>query len=242
VSTAPDPSVQAISIEVVSDVVCPWCLIGIERLDQALAAMPHVKATVRFHPFLLDPTTPEEGEDLRVRLERKYRMPASAMFARVEEAARESGIPLDFSKVTRSISTIRAHTLIRLADDLAMQGALKRALLRAYFLEGRDVSKLDVLTEIGERHGLPRGRIEAALSDPNELEATRALAGEAAQQGVTGVPFFVFDERFAVSGAQPVDTLQKVVARVLELRAAEVTLALCIGRGAPRPSPGSSCS
>ncbi len=221
-SSVSEPSVQPISIEVVSDVVCPWCLIGVERLDQALAGMPHVRATVRFHPFLLDPTTPEEGEDLRARLERKYRMPASSMFARVEQAARESGIPLDFSKVTRSISTLRAHTLIRLADDLATQGALKRALLKAYFLEGRDVSKLDVLIEIGERHGLARGRVEAALSDPAELEATRELAGEAAQQGVTGVPFFVFDERLAVSGAQPVETLQKVIARVLELRSAEV--------------------
>jgi len=222
VSAASEPSVHAISIEVVSDVVCPWCLIGIERLDQALAAMPHVRASVRFHPFLLDPTTPEEGEDLRARLERKYRMSAGAMFARVEAAARESGIPLDFSKVTRAVSTIRAHTLIRLADDLATQGALKRALLHAYFLEGRDVSKLDVLLDIGAGHGLERARVEAALTDPTALAATRQLASEAAEQGVTGVPFFVFDERLAVSGAQPVEALTKVISRVLELRQAEL--------------------
>lgn len=213
---------RALSIDVVSDVVCPWCLIGVERLDQALAGLPDVTATIRFHPFLLDPTTPDEGEDLRARLERKYRIPASAMFARVEAAARESGIPLDFTKVTRSVSTVRAHTLIRLASDLATQGALKRALLRAYFLEGLDVGRPDVLVALGVRHGLNADRVRAALGDPRELEITRRLAAEPAEQGVTGVPFFVFDERLAVSGAQPIETLTKVIEKTLALRSAEV--------------------
>lgn len=216
------PSTREIAIDVVSDVVCPWCLIGVERLDQALVALPDVAATIRFHPFLLDPTTPEEGEDLRARLERKYRIPASAMFARVEAAARESGIPLNFTKVTRSVSTVRAHTLIRLASDLATQGALKRALLRGYFLEGLDVGRPDVLVALGARHGLAPERIRTALGDPQELEVTRRLAAQPAEQGVTGVPFFVFDERLAVSGAQPVETLTKVIEKALALRSAEV--------------------
>jgi predicted DsbA family dithiol-disulfide isomerase len=216
-------SVREIDIVVVSDVVCPWCLIGVERLDQALRAMPDVKATVRFHPFLLDPTTPEEGDDLRERLERKYRMPAAAMFARVEAAARESGIPLDFAKVRRSIPTIRAHTLIRMGEDAdgpGRSGLLKRALLRAYFLEGKDVSHLETLVEIGVAHGLPAESIRARLTDPDALAETKALAREAGEQGVTGVPFFVVDERLALSGAQPVDVLQKAIERAFELRVA----------------------
>lgn len=214
---------REIDIVVVSDVVCPWCLIGVTRLDQALEAMPDVKATVRFHPFLLDPTTPEEGEDLRERLERKYRMPAAAMFARVEAAARESGIPLDFEKVRRSIPTIRAHTLIRMGEDAATPdtaGALKRALLRAYFLEGKDVSQLETLVEIGVAHGLSADAIRARLTDPAALAETKALAREAGEQGVTGVPFFVVDERVALSGAQPVDVLTKVIERAFEMRTA----------------------
>ncbi|MBX7194138.1 MAG: DsbA family oxidoreductase [Sandaracinaceae bacterium] len=215
---APDRSedVRELEVVVVSDVVCPWCLIGVTRLDQALEAMPEVKAHVRFHPFLLDPTTPDEGEDLRQRLERKYRLPAAQMFARVEAAARESGIPLDFEKVRRSVPTIRAHTLIRLGEATGKDGALKRALLRAYFLEGKDVSSLETLVGIGVAQGLEDAAIRAFLSDERELATTRALAREASEQGVTGVPFFVFDEKLAVNGAQSVEVLKKVIARALE--------------------------
>lgn len=207
-----------IDIVVVSDVVCPWCLIGVTRLDQMLASRPDVRANVKFHPFLLDPTTPDEGEDLRERLERKYRVPASQMFARVEAAAKESGIPLDFEKVRRSVSTIRAHTLIRLGEESGQSGALKRALLRAYFLDGRDVGAVDTLVEIGVAHGLDAELVRARLTDPSELAATRAIAREASEQGVTGVPFFVFDEKLAMSGAQSVEMLTKVLDRALEMR------------------------
>src|SRR5690606_9229704 len=127
------PGMRKLSIQVVSDVVCPWCLIGVRRLDLALEAFPDVEAEVRFLPFLLDPSTPEKGEDLRERLKRKYGLEPEAMFSRVEAAARESGLPLDFEKVTRSVATTRAHTLIRHALERGTQGALKRAILSAYF-------------------------------------------------------------------------------------------------------------
>ena len=206
-----------VDIVVVSDVVCPWCLIGVTRLDQMLASRTDVRANVKFHPFLLDPTTPDEGEDLRERLERKYRIPAAQMFARVEAAAKDSGIPLDFEKVRRSVSTIRAHTLIRLGDASGQSGALKRALLRAYFLEGRDVGAIDVLVEIGAAHGLDAAMVRERLSDPSELATTRALAREASEQGVTGVPFFVFDDKLAVSGAQSVEVLSKALDQALSM-------------------------
>jgi predicted DsbA family dithiol-disulfide isomerase len=215
--------VSELGIVVVSDVVCPWCLIGVSRLDQALAEMPEVKATVRFHPFLLDPTIPEEGEDLRERLERKYGVSASSMFPRVEAAARESGIPLDFEKVRRAIPTVRAHTLIRMGehgDAPGTSGLLKRALLRAYFLEGKDVSRLETLVDIGVAHGLSRQDVETRLSDPAALSETRALARVASAQGVTGVPCFVVDQRYAVEGAQPVSTLKQAIERALGERRA----------------------
>ncbi|MBN8612585.1 MAG: DsbA family oxidoreductase [Deltaproteobacteria bacterium] len=208
-----------VDIVVVSDVVCPWCLIGVTRLDQMLAARPEVRANVKFHPFLLDPTTPDEGEDLRERLERKYRIPAAQMFARVEAAAKDSGIPLDFEKVRRSVSTIRAHTLIRLGEASGQSGALKRALLRAYFLEGRDVGAIDTLVEIALAHGLDEATVRERLADPAELAATRSIAREASEQGVTGVPFFVFDDKLAVSGAQSVEVLGQALDRALAMRA-----------------------
>lgn len=209
---------EKIVIDVVSDVVCPWCLIGVRRLEQALERLTDVDAEVRFHPFLLDPTTPEGGEDLRARLERKYRVPAARMFERVEAAARESGIPLDFAKVTRSVPTVRAHTLIRHAAAKRTQRALKKALLDAYFLEGRDVGDVEVLAEIASAHGFERDEARATLRDDAELRRTREEAAAAAAQGVAGVPFFVFDERLALSGAQPVETFEKVIARALAQR------------------------
>jgi len=207
---------RALTIDVVSDVVCPWCLIGVRRLEQALATFPDVDATIRLHPFLLDPSTPEEGVDLRERLQKKYGVPAAQMFARVEAAARESGIPLDFAKVTRGVATTRAHTLLRHALAKGTQRALNDALLDAYFLEGRDIGNLDVLVELASAHGFEADAARALLRDEAELKATRAEAAAVAAQGISGVPFFVFGERFALSGAQPIDALQMVIERALE--------------------------
>ncbi|HEY8431197.1 MAG TPA: DsbA family oxidoreductase [Sandaracinaceae bacterium] len=207
---------RTLSIDVVSDVVCPWCLIGLHRLEQALEALPEVAAEVRFHPFLLDPGLPDEGVDLRARLREKYGLFPEAMFARVEAAAHESGIPLDFSKVTCIVPTTRAHTLLRHAFVKGTQRALKRALLEAYFLDGADVSDVDVLAAIAARHGFVEDEARALLLDEVELRATRSAAAKTAASGIDGVPFFIVDERFAFGGAQPVEILKKVIVRAVE--------------------------
>lgn len=204
-----------LAIDIVSDVVCPWCLIGVRRMEQALAAFPDVEASITFHPFLLDPSTPDEGHDLRERLRRKYGADPNAMFARVEAAARESGVPLDFTKVTRWPATVRAHTLLRHAEDKGTQRALKHALLDAYFFEGRDVGSVDVLVGIAAAHGFTIDEARALVTDEAELRETRADAASAAEQGVNGVPFFVVGKRFAFSGAQPVDAMKSVIQRAI---------------------------
>jgi predicted DsbA family dithiol-disulfide isomerase len=204
-----------LAIDIVSDVVCPWCLIGLRRMEQALSAFPEVTPAITFHPFLLDPSTPDEGVDLRERLRRKYGVEPGAMFARVEAAARESGIPLDFTKVTRSVSTVRAHTLLRHAADRGTQRALKSALLDAYFLEGRDVGAVPVLAEIAAAHGFSPDEARALMSDEAELRETRAEAASVTEQGVSGVPFFVIGKRLAFSGAQPVEMMKDVIERTL---------------------------
>lgn len=205
----------ALAIDIVSDVVCPWCLIGLRRLEQALAALPAIEPTIRFHPFLLDPTTPDEGVDLRERLRKKYGVEPQTMFARVEAAARESGIPLDFAKVTRSVPTVRAHTLLRHAADRGTQRALKSALLDAYFLEGRDVGAAPVLAEIAGAHGFAPEEARALVGDEDELAQTRAEAASMSRQGVTGVPFFVLGQRLAFSGAQPIPAMKDALQRAL---------------------------
>lgn len=204
-----------LAIDIVSDVVCPWCLIGVRRMEQALAAFPDVEPVITFHPFLLDPSTPDEGQDLRERLQRKYGVDPKVMFARVEAAARESGVALDFAKVTRSVPTVRAHTLLRHAADRGTQRALKNALLEAYFLEGRDVGSVDVLAEIAAAHGFTKDEARALVGDEAELRETRAEAASVAEQGVSGVPFFVIGKRLMFSGAQPVERMKDVIQRVI---------------------------
>jgi predicted DsbA family dithiol-disulfide isomerase len=205
----------ALTVDIVSDIVCPWCLIGVRRMDQAIEALGGVEASITFHPFLLDPSTPDEGTDLRDRLRRKYGVDPETMFGRVEAAARESGIPLDFAKVRRTVPTVRAHTLLRHALGKGTQRALKRALLDAYFLEGRDVGDVDVLASLAAAHGFGEDEARALMRDEDELAETRAEAARAAEEGVTGVPFFILGGRLAFSGAQPVDAMKNALRQAL---------------------------
>lgn len=203
-------------IDIVSDVVCPWCLIGTRRVELALEKLGITDAEIVFHPFELDPGTPLEGVDLRERLRAKYRVDPDQMFGRVESEARASGIPLDFAKVRKSVNTIKAHTLLRHAEAKGTQRALAIALFRAYFLEGEDVGADDVLASLAEAHGFAPGETERLLADTAELEATREEARGAAASGITGVPLVLLERRLAVSGAQPVELFVQAIERTRE--------------------------
>ncbi len=137
------------------------------------------------------------------------------MFARVESAARASGIPLDFTKVTRTVSTIAAHTLLRHAIAKETQPALALALFSAYFLEGLDIGEIDTLARLASAHGFTVDEATGLLRDDTELARTREEAAAAAESGVQGVPFFVLDGRLALSGAQPVETFRAAIDKVL---------------------------
>jgi predicted DsbA family dithiol-disulfide isomerase len=205
-----------LEIDVVSDVICPWCFIGSRRLEHALTPPPSgITVDVTFRPFLLDPSTPREGVDLRERLRAKYGGDPEKMFASVEAAAHASGIPLDFSRVRRTPSTVAAHTLLRHAIPRGTQVAFVGALFAAYFLEGRDVGDVDVLAAIAGGHGFDADEVTRIVADENELFLTRGEAQQAAANGVRGVPFFVLGGRLAVSGAQPTEVLRSAIARAV---------------------------
>jgi predicted DsbA family dithiol-disulfide isomerase len=207
---------KKLDIDLVSDVICPWCFIGARRLEQALTPPPDgVTVDVTYRPFLLDPSTPAEGADLRERLRAKYGGDPETMFANVEAAARSSGIPLDFTKVRRTPSTVRAHTLLRHAIAKGTQAALARALFEAYFLEGRDVGDVDTLGAVARDHGFDLDEARRIVRDDGELIITRAEAQEAAAKGVRGVPFFVLGGQLAVSGAQPAEVLRSAIAQAV---------------------------
>lgn len=200
---------DTIRIDLFTDIICPWCLIGTTRLDQALEALgDEVRVEVTHHPFLLDPGIPEAGQNTRERLKAKYGGDPAAMQARVEAAAREAGVPLDLSVQPMSYPTIACHTLIRAAAP-EHQYPLAKAFAAAYFLEGRNITDKALLAEIAEQHGFAREAALALLADESEARTTEAMALSASQQGINGVPFFVFNGQFAISGAQPPEVFSR---------------------------------
>jgi predicted DsbA family dithiol-disulfide isomerase len=205
-----------LNIDVFSDVVCPWCFIGTRRLNRALASLdPPVDVTIRHHPFLLNPDTPAGGMNIAEHLREKYGRDPRPMFATVEAAARDSGIELDLSKQAYSYPTVAAHTLLRHAPDPATQLALADALFVAHFLDARNISDPDVLVDIAARHGFEPGVARRLVEDEAELEVTRTEAGRAAASGIRGVPFFVFDNRLAVSGGQREEVFRDAIQQAL---------------------------
>jgi predicted DsbA family dithiol-disulfide isomerase len=204
-------------IDLFTDVVCPWCYIGFNRLEQARPTSGEA-VSIRHHPFLLDPSTPLEGVSIADMLRAKYGVDPKTMFLRVEVAARESGLELDLSKQPRMYPTLRAHTLVRLAREKGNEHALVGSLFRAYFDEAKNISDPSILIELGASHGLDAGEIERAVDDEAELERTKVEAREAVELGIRGVPFYVFDKRFAVSGAQPIELLSRAMDEAIRHR------------------------
>lgn len=205
-----------ISIDLFSDFVCPWCLIGTTRLEQALAAMSEeVAAEVTYHPFFLDPNVPPQGVSIPDMLRKKYGADPKQLWARVESAAKASGIALDLSLQPLMYQTAAAHTLMRHAEHKGTQRTLASALFRAYFLDAKNISDPAVLADVAEQHGFTRDEALELVSAKAELELTREAAISAAQGGIRGVPFFVFDGRLAVSGAQSVAVLQDAIRQAL---------------------------
>lgn len=206
------------SIHVTSDFMCPWCFIGISRLVIALGGVPAqpsgVVVPIVFEPFLLDPTTPEEGLDLRDRLRRKYGDP-EPMFRRVEEVARATGLVMDFSKIRRGFSSVRAHTLVaEVAATEAREGtsgrtiALVLAIFQAYFSEGRDISSMGVLIGLARQVGVEEATVVATLEDGAKLAATRVAAARAM---VRAVPSVAIGGGAPITGAADVETYRRAL-------------------------------
>lgn len=205
--TSPTP----FPIDLAVDLVCPWCLIGEARLSRALAMRPELEATVTVRPFLLDPSVPPEGRDLREWLGRRYGKAPDEMFGRVESVAREVGIPLDFAKVRRIPNTLGGHVLIAHAKAKGTQTTLTKALFDAYFLEGADLSITDELAKVAVHHGFERDEVRTLVEDEAERDRIRDEAGALGRKGVSGVPFFVFGGTHALSGAHPEETILRAI-------------------------------
>lgn len=206
-------AMEPLTIEVVSDVVCPWCYIGKRRLEAALELYAQAKPDapppkVSFHPFQLNPDLPPEGMLRADYVARKWGgRPSSEVYARVSGVGKSVGIDFEFDRIVRQPNTKAAHALIALAGELGVQPAVKEAMMRAYFIDGRDLTDIDTLVEVAERAGLDPKRARAHLADPDALRAIDGADLQARRIGVEGVPFFIFNRRYAVSGAQEAQAL-----------------------------------
>lgn len=207
-------------IDIYSDVVCPWCFIGTARLERALKSLG-LEADLEYRTFMLREDTPEGGINLREELRKKYGADPATLFERVDAEAREAGIDLTTGRQNMTYPTGRAHTLLRHAREKGTQVALKKALFRAYFQEGKNIGDPTFLAELATAHGFTRSEAERLLADEQELRISQEASAAAHDQGIRGVPFFVIDNQLAISGAQPESVFREALKRARGGRSVE---------------------
>ena len=211
---------EPLTIDIVSDVVCPWCYLGEKRLEQALAeeAGPVV---VRWRPYQLDPTIPEGGLDRAEYMAKKFGKSGrlQSVHDNLTRLGAEVGLPFAFDKITRSPNTLDAHRLIRWATSAGVQSRVVDRLFEAYFVEGRDIGDRVVLTEIAAECGLDADLVERLLAEGADSEVVRQEVEQAQAMGVSGVPFFIFAGRLGVPGAQEPSALRQAMAEARQAMA-----------------------
>lgn len=216
-------------IDIWSDIACPWCFVGKRRLESALERLPasrREQVKVVWRAFELDPQAPRERERIESyaeRLSKKYGSPlaqAQARIASMTQTAKADGLDFDFEHI-RPGNTFDAHRLLHLAHERGLQDALKERFLLGYLSEGQAIGDRNVLQRLATEAGLSAVEVQAVLESDRYAEEVRADEQQARELGINGVPFFVFDERLAVSGAQPAELLLKALEQAFADRIAE---------------------
>jgi predicted DsbA family dithiol-disulfide isomerase len=203
---------MALSIDIVSDVVCPWCFIGKRRLERALelyrARRPEAEApTITCHPFEPNPDIPPEGVARADYIAKKFGARGYSAHERLVHAGAQLGIPFAFERIERQPNTLAAHALIEWARRRGVQPAMKEALMKAFFVDGRDLTDAATLVAVAAEAGLDREEAGAAIVDRELRRLVEEQEEHARNMGVHGVPFFILNRRLAVEGAQPSDVL-----------------------------------
>jgi predicted DsbA family dithiol-disulfide isomerase len=207
---------SAIRLDIFSDPVCPWCYVGKANLDRALEAHPDHPFAIQWHPFQLNPDMPNEGVAKRAYLEEKFggKARVDAIHERLREVARGAGVDMDPDKPQRMPNTLNAHRLIHWAGIEGVQSAVVTALMRAYWTEGRDIGDVATLADIAAENGMDRDATLRLLQSEADAEDILARDQDARQKGVNAVPTFLVAQQYVVSGAQPTETWDKVIAEL----------------------------
>jgi len=209
---------MALHVDVISDLICPWCFIGKRRLEKTVAALDgQHEVRVCWLPFQLNPTMPKEGISRREYRTRKFGTweRSLELDAKVVAVGEAEGIHFAFDRIERTPNTLDAHRLIGLADKEAVQDAVVEALFRAYFTEGRDISKRHTLLEVVAEAGLDRSKAEGVLGNDDGLEAIKEADELTRRFRVEGVPFFIVNSKFTLSGAQQPDAFLEAFKQAL---------------------------
>ncbi len=191
-------------IDIVSDTICPWCFVGKRRLERALAARPDLAVEIAWHPFQLNPDMPREGLDRRRYLEAKFGGADGArqIYDRIRDAGTGEGIAFDFDAIGTTPNTVDSHRLVKWAGEAGVQDAVVEALFRAYFFEGRNIGAAEVLADVAAACGMDRAAIAERLAGGDDRDHVAETARQMAAMGITGVPCYIVDRRYAISGAQ----------------------------------------
>ena len=208
-----------IKIDIVSDINCPWCYLGEARLQQALAQTSNqYEAEITFKPYELNPNAPQEGESKQEYFIRNYgaeslsRLDASSRH--LAEAGQAEGVVFNFDKSDKIHNTFNGHRLIWLAAQYGVQVEVAKALFKANFTNGENVNDPAILIKIGQAHGIPTERLQDFFNSEEGKDEVKGLEHWAQQAGITGVPAFIINDKYLVSGAQPAETFLKVFQQV----------------------------
>jgi predicted DsbA family dithiol-disulfide isomerase len=213
-------SEKKITIDVVSDVVCPWCFLGRKRLENALAMLPEVEAEIRWRPFQLDPTLPPQGKDRGVYMREKFGNGSKIddIHKQLTELGDENGIVFDFEAITRAPNTLDAHRVIHWAAQAApdTQNKLVGTLFSLYFEQGQDIGDHEVLVDAAASVGMDAAVVARLLESDADKATIREEIDTANRIGVRGVPCFIIDQKYAVMGAQNADVLADAIRQTAE--------------------------
>ena len=208
---------QPLLIDLVADVVCPWCYLGWRRVKSAVALRPDVEPLVVWRPYQLDPSLPEQGLDRKAYLAGKFKdaLKLKAVHTALVEAGAEESIVFNFDAIALSPNTSAAHRLIRWARGAGRQDAVVEGVFAAYFTEGRDIGDPQVLADVGQAAGLDPVVILRLLSEGADKDVVAREHAMAVQGGVTGVPLAIFGGKLAVVGAESRETIAEAIDRAL---------------------------
>jgi predicted DsbA family dithiol-disulfide isomerase len=218
---------NVIRIDVVSDVVCPWCYIGKRRLEKAIEGTQssdnvQVKdIEIIYRSFQLDPSVPTEGVDFHTYMENRFGSDFVTKFHQVEQAGKTEGLDFDFSTLPKAINTFTLHRILTIALQDGIQTEVKEALMKAYFVDKQDLTQENILVDLLGKYGWTAEKTLAIIHSDIATDEVKEEMNYYRQLGVTGVPFFIFNQKYAVSGAQPAEVFAEILEKVSNEMAVE---------------------